>query len=172
MFVTMMCLISMASHAAEVVGLVVAVADGDALTILDTNKITYKIRLSGIDAPEKSQAFGKQSKQSLTAMVLNKTVVIEYNKSDKYQRIVGKVLFDDKDINLEQIKRGFAWHFKRYENEQEPEDRSAYANEENAARRDKLGLWSDINPIPPWVFRKKGVIAVESDEVGTHSIGP
>ena len=87
-------------------------------------------------------------------MVFRKTVAVEYNKRDKYNRIVGKVLMDRNDINIEQIKRGLAWHYKKYEKEQELADRSIYANEEYIARRDKRGLWAESKPIPPWDFRK------------------
>lgn len=134
-------------------GEVVAVADGDTITVLSEG-VEHKIRLSGIDAPEKSQAFGSQSKQSLSEMVFRKTVAVDYNKRDKYNRIVGKVLLENQDINLEQIKRGLAWHYKKYEKEQEIEDRSIYANEEYLARRDKKGLWLDKDITPPWIFRK------------------
>lgn len=136
-------------------GKVISIADGDTLTVLDSTERQHKIRLLGIDAPEKSQPFGNQSKQSLAEMVFSKTVVIDFNKRDKYKRIVGKVLLEGKDINLEQIKSGFAWHYKHYENEQELAARSVYANEEHIARRDGKGLWADQSPIPPWEFRHK-----------------
>ena len=84
-------------------GEVVAVADGDTITVLSEG-VQHKIRLSGIDAPEKSQTFGNQSKQSLADMVFRKNVTVDYNKRDKYNRIVGKVLLENQDINLEQIK--------------------------------------------------------------------
>lgn len=134
-------------------GEVVALADGDTITVLSEG-VQHKIRLSGIDAPEKNQPFGNQSKQSLADMVFRKTVMVDYNKRDKYNRIVGKVLLEGNDINLEQVKRGLAWHYKQYEKEQELADRSIYANEEYLARRDGKGLWVDKNPIPPWQFRK------------------
>jgi endonuclease YncB( thermonuclease family) len=134
-------------------GEVVAVADGDTIKILSEG-VQHKIRLSGIDAPEKSQLFGNQSKQSLADMVFRKTVAVEYNKRDKYNRIVGKVLLDRNDINIEQIKHGLAWHYKKYEKEQELADRSIYANEEYIARQGKRGLWAESKPIPPWEFRK------------------
>jgi len=145
------------SIADEIRGSVVSISDGDTLTVLDTDQKQHKIRLLGIDAPEKSQPFGNQSKQSLSGMVFRKTVVIDFNKRDKYKRIVGKVLLEGNDINLEQVKRGLAWHYKQYENEQELTDRSVYANEEYIARRDAKGLWVDNNPIPPWQFRKNRI---------------
>lgn len=165
-------LVSINVFAAEMIARVVAVADGDALTVLDSNNTEYKIRLSGIDAPEKSQPFGKQAKQSLAAMVLHKTVLIDYKKRDKYQRVVGKVLLDYKDISLEQIKRGLAWHYKKYENEQELIDRSVYANHEYAAKHERRGLWTDKNSIAPWLFRKKGVVTVESDGINLDKAAP
>lgn len=87
-------------------------------------------------------------------MLFGKVVAIDFNKRDKYTRIIGKVILDGNDINLEQIKRGLAWHYKQYEKEQELADRSIYANEEYLARRDSKGLWADQNPVPPWEFRK------------------
>ncbi len=135
-------------------GKVISIADGDTITLLDSAEKQHKIRLLGIDAPEKNQPFGSQSKQSLAEMVFSKTVVIDFNKRDKYKRIVGKVLLEGNDINLEQVKRGLAWHYKRYENEQELSDRSVYANEEYIARRDAKGLLADKDPISPWEFRK------------------
>lgn len=141
-------------------GKVISIADGDTITVLDSTERQHKIRLLGIDAPEKNQPFGNQSKQSLAEMVFSKMVVIDFNKRDKYKRIVGKVLLDGSDINLEQIKRGLAWHYKQYENEQELADRSVYANEEYIAIRDEKGLWADMNPIPPWEFRKEVLLSI------------
>jgi endonuclease YncB( thermonuclease family) len=141
-----------AAHLLE--GKVVSVADGDTVTVLDDQKEQHKIRLLGIDAPEKSQAFGEKSKQSLRDMVHGKRVQVTYAKRDKYGRIVGKVMLDDEDICHQQIKRGLAWHYKKYQNEQTPEDRDTYSESENAARSQKLGLWTDAQPLAPWDFRK------------------
>lgn len=108
----------------------------------------------GIDAPEKSQAFGNRSKQHLAELIFNKEVNVEYYKKDKYGRTIGKISVNGTDANLEQVKAGLAWHYKRYEIEQTPEDRVRYANAEDRARHEKLGLWADRNPIPPWEYRK------------------
>ena len=145
---------SFSIDAKELIVQVIKVVDGDTITILDANKEQFKIRLSGIDAPEKKQAFGNVSKQSLSEMIAGKEVTIDYNKRGRYGRIIGKVLLDSKDINLEQVKRGLAWHYKQYEREQEVGDRALYAQEEYLAQKDNLGLWKDKNPIPPWDFRK------------------
>lgn len=138
-------LISLNISASEIVGQVIKVTDGDTITILDANKMQYKIRLSGIDAPEKKQAFGNVSKQSLAEMIAGQVVTVGYNKFDRYGRVIGKVLFNNKDINLEQVKRGYAWHYKKYEREQDVEDRSIYAQQEYLAQRAQVGLWVDKN---------------------------
>ena len=147
-------LVAFPSAADTLQGRVVGIADGDTVTVLDSSNIQFKIRLMGIDAPEKKQAFGNKSKESLSALVFNKQVTVEYNKKDKYGRTVGKILVDGVDANLEQIKAGMAWHYKKYQNEQAPDDRSLYVQAEEKARAGKLGLWIDTEPTPPWDFRK------------------
>ena len=136
-------------------GKVVSVADGDTITVLDAEKNQHKIRLQGIDAPEKAQAFGAKSKQALYEMVHGKTVQVSFEKSDKYGRILGKVLLDGQDICHQQIKAGLAWHYKKYQNQQPLVDRDAYSASETAAKNEKLGLWSDPRPVAPWDFRKR-----------------
>ena len=136
-------------------GKVVSVADGDTITVLDAEKTQHKIRLQGIDAPEKAQAFGAKSKQALYEMVHGKTVQVSFEKSDKYGRILGKVLLDGQDICHQQIKAGLAWHYKKYQNQQPIADRDAYSASETAAKNEKLGLWSDPRPVAPWDFRKR-----------------
>jgi endonuclease YncB( thermonuclease family) len=152
---TFFLLISCAIEAGTLQGKVVGVADGDSLTVLDNNKTQHKIRLQGIDAPEKAQAFGQKSKQSLHQLVHNKQVTVEFQKKDKYGRTVGKVLINGNDICLEQIKLGMAWHYTQYATEQPKEDRIAYQQAELAARGQALGIWKDQNAIPPWEFRKQ-----------------
>jgi len=136
-------------------GKVVSVADGDTITVLDAEKNQHKIRLQGIDAPEKAQAFGAKSKQALYEMVHGKTVQVSFEKSDKYGRILGKVLLDGQDICHQQIKAGLAWHYKKYQNQQPLVDRDDYSASETAAKNEKLGLWSDPRPVAPWDFRKR-----------------
>lgn len=104
-------------------GRVVRVTDGDTITVLDTNNTQYKVRLAGIDAPEKKQPFGKVSKSSLSDLIYNKTVLVDWSKHDRYERLVGKVWLNELDVNLEQIKRGLAWHYTKYKKEQPLEDR-------------------------------------------------
>jgi len=143
------------ASAESLAGQVVGVSDGDTITLIDSTKNQHKIRLTGIDAPEKSQAFGQASKKSLSDMVFNQYVVVSWEKRDRYKRILGKVLLKDQDVCLEQVKRGMAWHYKKYERDQNPEDRAAYALAEKKARDIRLGLWADEAPIEPAQFRHK-----------------
>ena len=136
-------------------GRVVRVADGDTITVLDATNTQHRIRLEGIDAPESHQAFGAQSKQSLSEMVFGKDVSVVYQKTDQYGRLVGKILLEGKDINLEQVKAGMAWHYKEYQREQTPEDRELYAGAEDEAHAARRGLWQDPDPTEPSAFRKE-----------------
>jgi endonuclease YncB( thermonuclease family) len=147
-------LVALTCNAATIEGRVVGVADGDTITVLDSTNTQHKIRLSGIDAPEKSQPFGNLSKESLSGLVFDKTVTVETDKRDKYKRNVGKVLVDGADANLEQIKRGMAWHYKKYAREQPAADRKAYSDAEDAAKAVRRGLWADTEHVPPWEFRQ------------------
>lgn len=141
------------SAAVTLHGRVVGVADGDTVTVLDATHTQWKIRLMGIDAPEKKQAFGNKSKEALSALIFNKEVAVEFNKQDKYGRTVGKIIVNGVDANLEQVKAGLAWHYKQYEREQSVEDRTKYAQAEEQAREAKRGLWVDQDPTPPWDWR-------------------
>ena len=136
-------------------GRVVRVADGDTVTVLDGNDVQHRIRLSGIDAPELHQAFGTQSKKSLSDLVFGKDVTVLYDKADQYGRLVGKIILDGQDVNLEQVRDGMAWHYKEYEREQSPEDREQYARAEDEARAQHRGLWQDPNPVEPSQFRRE-----------------
>lgn len=145
-------------------GKVVGVADGDTITILDAGNRQTRIRLQGIDAPESRQAFGQASKRNLSDLIFNRQVVVEYEKTDRYGRTLGKVVASGRDVNLEQVKAGLAWHYKYYQDEQSPNDRRLYADAETEARAAGRGLWADSSPIPPWDFRRGKRAAVEEDE--------
>jgi endonuclease YncB( thermonuclease family) len=135
-------------------GRVVGISDGDTISIITPEFVQYKVRLAGIDAPEKRQPFGQVSKQNLSQLIYDKVVVVDWEKQDRYQRLVGKILLDGEDVNLEQIKAGLAWHYRKYKKEQVFEDRLNYLQAEEKARVDKLGLWQDAEPVPPWEWRK------------------
>lgn len=136
-------------------GLVVRVADADTLTILGSDNKRYKIRLQGIDAPEKRQNYGTACGQKLSAMTLNQRVDVEAYKKDRYGRIIAKVTSGDRDMALELIKQGCGWHYKAYAAEQSWRDRRAYASAEKQARHNKQGLWQDARPEAPWDYRKR-----------------
>lgn len=142
------------STAATLHGEVVSLSDGDTLIVLDDDKRQHKVRLSGIDAPERSQPFGDRSRQNLASMVFQKRVAVDWEKHDRYGRIVGKVLIGKADICLEQIRAGLAWHYKKYEYEQGESDRLSYAKAEVQARSKRQGLWTDPSPTPPWEYRR------------------
>jgi endonuclease YncB( thermonuclease family) len=97
--------------AETLVGMVVAVQDGDTLTVLDAEKVQHKIRLAGIDAPEKGQPWGQRSKEGLSALAYRREVAVEWHKRDRYGRLIGKVLVEHRDVNLTQVSSGLAWHY-------------------------------------------------------------
>lgn len=154
LFLLVLVLLPLLAAGKELHGRVVGVTDGDTLTLLDENLTQYTIRLSGIDAPEKKQAFGQRSKQSLSDLVFGKTVTVETHKQDRYGRLVGMVLVDGVDANLVQVERGMAWFYRRYQGELMPQDRQRYLAAEVQAREQRRGLWRDKDPVPPWDWRK------------------
>lgn len=134
----------------EWTGTVVAIADGDTMTVLNEHKKQVKIRMAEIDAPESKQAFGSQSKQSLSELCFKKAAVIEDHGTDKYKRTIGRVKCAGIDANAEQVKRGMAWAYRQYLTDQ------SIADLEEKAKAAKSGLWSDENPLTPWDFRHGG----------------
>ena len=131
----------------ELRGKVVSIADGDTITVLDADKKQHKVRLTGIDAPEKKQAFGAKSKARLGELVAGKDVAVEWKENDTYGRTLGKVREGALDVNLQMVKEGLAWHYRRYSKSAE------LSMAEAEAKAGKKGLWADPNPLPPWKFR-------------------
>ncbi len=144
----------LAAHALSYEGLVVKVKDGDTVTLLDSDKRSHEVRLAGIDAPEKKQAFGQRSKQSLSDLAYMQKATVDFDKKDRYGREVGKILVNERDVNLEQIKRGMAWVYRQYQRELSKEDRVLYDHAEGEAKLSVRGLWADAAPTPPWDFRQ------------------
>ena len=151
--------LSLSAHADTLLGRVVGVADSDTITVLDTDRQQHKIRLGGIDAPEKTQPFGERSKENLSRIVFGKDVRVEWSKRDHRQRILGKVWVQPEscptcpmtlDAGHAQITVGLAWWYRKYAGEQSPQDRGAYEYSEQEARTKRVGLWSDPDPVPPW----------------------
>ena len=136
-------------------GKVVKITDGDTLVVFDASNTQHKIRLSGIDAPESNQPFGKRSKEALSALVTGQRVEVDWHKHDRYGRIVGKVIAQGKDVNLAQVRTGMAWWYRKYADEQSLVDQGLYAAAEAKARVTGVGLWKDKDPIAPWDWRKR-----------------
>ncbi|MEW6037723.1 MAG: thermonuclease family protein [Pseudomonadota bacterium] len=130
-------------------GRVVAVLDGDSITVVDAAQREIQVRLAQIDAPEYGQADWQASRQSLSDLVLGRMVTVESVDADRYGRVVGRVWTDGGDANLEQVVRGMAWVYRQYTSDQ------AYYRAEEKARKEKRGLWSTARPIPPWRFRHR-----------------
>jgi endonuclease YncB( thermonuclease family) len=139
--------------AETLIGRVVGVADGDTLTIL-VERSTAVIRLDGIDAPEKGQAFGQAAKRTLSDFAFDRTATATCHKVDRYQRRVCAVSVDGRDAGLHMIASGHAWVFTRYAHELSAARRADYENAERSARDERRGLWGDASPMPPWEWRQ------------------
>jgi endonuclease YncB( thermonuclease family) len=136
-------------------GRVVRVVDGDTLVLLVAGHEQERIRLAGIDCPERKQAFGTRAKQALTRRVAGKEVTVEWAKRDRYGRIVGKVVYGGHDVDLALVREGMCWWYRKYAHEQSDVDQALYADAEAKAQEKRLGLWRDTAPVPPWAWRKK-----------------
>jgi len=139
----------------ELTGRVVRVIDGDTLVLLDESNLQHKVRLAGIDCPERKQPWSIRAKDALADHVFNDRVVVDWDKSDRYKRIVGKVIHGDQDVNLALVRGGMCWWYRKYAHEQSPVDRVLYEDAEGEARKQRRGLWSDREPVPPWEWRRK-----------------
>lgn len=129
-------------------GRVVGVADGDTIAVLIDGR-QVDVRLSDIDAPEKAQAFGQRARQALAALVMGRTVRIEARGRDDYGRTIGRVFVDGLDVNLEQVRNGMAWAYRKYTRD------GAIIAAESQARVAGAGLWSAADQTPPWEFRHR-----------------
>ncbi len=139
--------------AETILGRVVGVSDGDTITVLDSQRRQHKIRLAGIDAPESKQAFGQVSKKHLSDLVFDHDVTLDCGKTDRYQREVCVVLVNGEDANLAQVEAGMAWWYRKYASEQTSRQRDDYEASESRAKSVRRGLWSDMDPMPPWEWR-------------------
>jgi micrococcal nuclease len=131
-------------------GKVVSIADGDTITIL-SGKSQHKIRLYGIDTPEKGQAFGNVAKKFTSKLVAGKTVDVEAYDTDKYGRTVGVVFANGVNVNQSLIIAGLAWQYQKY-------CKASFCGDwlrlEQKAKTSGVGLWADNDPVPPWDWRK------------------
>ena len=145
------CLLPIQAFAFE--GLVVGITDGDTIKVIDSDKNLYKIRLYGIDCPEKGQAFGKKAKQKASDLCYKKTVEIEEIDTDRYGRMVAIVHLDgDKTLSGEMIRSGYAWVYTKY---CKLPVCSQWKAIEEQAKSSGLGLFADQNATPPWEWRRR-----------------
>lgn len=128
-------------------GIVIGISDGDTIIVLQEDKSEIKIRLEGIDCPEKKQAYGDKAKDATASLCFKKNVRIEKTGVDRYGRTLAFVYVGDICINKELIRQGMAWHYKKYNSDPE------LAKCEEEARKNKVGLWKQDNPQAPWDFR-------------------
>ena len=135
-------------------GHVIRIVDGDTI-LLEAQGVRHRVRLAGIDAPERNQPWGDAATRELRRQVAGQEVIVEWSKRDRWKRLIGIIRLDGEDINLHLVDRGLAWHYKRYADEQSPGDRSAYSAAQAAAEQARRGLWSDPEPMPPWDWRKR-----------------
>lgn len=157
------------TFAGEFTGQVVGVLDGDTIDVLHNGQ-AERIRLNGIDCPEKKQAYGNKAKQFTSTLVYGKEVTIRVLRKDRHGRTVGDVvLLDGTNLSNELLKAGLAWWYRQYS-----KDESLGVLEENA-RQAKRGLWADPNPIPPWEIRhpkQGGVPLVRGDYLSEPLANP
>jgi micrococcal nuclease len=150
-----LCLAALQEPAAETfAGQVVTIFDGDTVEVL-VDQRPRRVRLEGIDAPEKAQAFGARAKQRLADLVGGQVVTVESEKTDKYGRTVGKLTLNGQDVNLAMIADGLAWWYRKYASEQPQVDRMLYEAAEARAKAERRGLWRDPDPMPPWEWRHR-----------------
>ncbi|MGA8053001.1 MAG: thermonuclease family protein [Burkholderiales bacterium] len=133
----------------------IAVHDGDTITVLDREHIQHRVRLGGIDAPENGQRYSRAARNELARRVFERWVRVEWNKIDAYGRLIGKVTQAGQDAGRDQLAAGMAWWLRPFAYEQSLADQQEYADVEARAREQRRGLWRDRNPVPPWVWRRK-----------------
>lgn len=135
--------------ASQFQGKVTRVLDGDTVEVL-LDKESVRIRLSGIDCPEKAQPFGQKAKELTSSLCFGKVVTVQEFGTDRYGRTIGELSTDGLDVNHEIVRNGLAWWYRKYA----PRD-TVLEKLEQQAKQEKRGLWADEHPIPPWEFRHK-----------------
>ena len=138
-------------HAEQFTGKVVGISDGDTLNVLRAGK-AVKVRLHGIDTPERAQAFGTRAQQFTSELAFGNEVTVVVRDTDRYGRVVGEVRLpepDGRNLNQELVKAGMAWWYKQYA----PND-TTLAQLEADARAAQRGLWAEAHPVPPWAWRR------------------
>ena len=133
---------------AELLGRVIAVHDGDTISILVQGR-ALRVRLAGIDAPERGQPFSNASRHALESRVAGRDVVVVERGRDGYGRLLGRVYVQGLDVGAEQVRDGYAWVFRRFER-----DAQLWALEAEAKAAQR-GLWRDPRAVAPWLWRER-----------------
>lgn len=144
------------SQIATIQGKLIDIDDGDTFTILTADHTQYKVRLNGIDCPEKGQDFGKKAKQFTYLFCAGNTVTAELLSTDKYSRYIANVTVDGVSLNQSLVAEGLAWHYTKYSSD------ATLAALEQEARMKRIHIWSLSNPMPPWVYRHRGELQLLS----------
>lgn len=136
-----------AAQAEQFYARVIAVLDGDTVMVRRNSGPPVKVRLAEIDAPEKAQQGGMDSRKSLSDLVLRQQVSVNTQAVDHYGRLVAHLALDGKSVNEEQVRSGMAWEYSNYHSNK------SYIALQNEAQQARRGLWSQANPLPPWQWR-------------------
>ena len=135
-------------------GRITGIVDGDTINVLILAKRQIRVRLAFVDAPEKGQAFGQRAKAAMSELVFGKEVKLRPHTIDRYGRLIARVLIDNQDAGLELLKQGLCWVYEKYVGEASAEIQTSYRDAQDAAQAERVGLWQDPDPIPPWEWRK------------------
>lgn len=137
-----------AAHAATLRGRCVSITDGDTIKVL-VDKQVLRIRLNGVDCPEKKQAFGTQATKYTSAWALGRSVTVYSTGTDRYKRTLGWVFIGKRCLNRDLVTAGCAWWYEKY-----APDNTTLRDLEAKARAEKRGLWSDPHAVAPWKWRR------------------
>ncbi|HRZ42714.1 MAG TPA: thermonuclease family protein [Bacteroidales bacterium] len=144
-------------------GKVISIIDGDTYDVLLPDHKTIRVRMEGIDAPERGMPFYRKSKQYLASLCFKQQVTLEVTGEDHHHRVLAFTRLEDgRELSREMLKAGMAWHFKKYNND------SALAGLETEARAQRIGLWNEKDPMPPWTNRelhRKGISTKDSFDI-------
>lgn len=144
-------------------GKVIKVDDGDTFELLIDNNETIKIRMEGIDAPEGGMSYYRVAKNFLIDQISGETVKVEITGKDQYNRFVGLTYLNGKEMSAEMLREGMAWHFKKYNSNHQ------FAELEQRAKENRIGLWEEKNPVPPWIHRKLRPRGISTKDLREYS---
>ena len=139
---------------APIRGRAIGIIDGDTIKVLSADKEQILVRIAFIDAPEKGQPFGERAKEALSKLVFDKEVELSPHTIDRYGRLVARVFVSNQDVGLELLKAGLCWVYEKYITRATLAIEASYRAAQALAESDRLGLWQDPAPVPPWEWRK------------------